>query len=73
MILFSMYYVKFTKLQSHGSVCVFSSPNSWYKGIVFYSHFLVQPLHVGFTGDLGGNTITVHWYRRKANLHYVSV
>ncbi|RYR18696.1 hypothetical protein Ahy_B03g063310 isoform E [Arachis hypogaea] len=29
------------------------------------------PLHVGFLGDLGGNTITVRWYRRKTNLHHV--
>lgn len=40
---------------------------------IFGSHFLVQPLHVGFTGDLGGNSITVRWYRRKTNLHHVSV
>ena len=31
-----------------------------------------QPLHVGFTGDLGGNTIIVRWYHRKTNLHHVS-
>ncbi|KAF2572301.1 hypothetical protein F2Q70_00005615 [Brassica cretica] len=30
-----------------------------------------QPLHVGFLGDEGGNTITVRWYRRKTNLHHV--
>uniref|UniRef100_A0A0R0IMV3 Aspergillus nuclease S1 n=1 Tax=Glycine max TaxID=3847 RepID=A0A0R0IMV3_SOYBN len=44
------------------------------EALMFLSHFvgdIHQPLHVGFTGDLGGNTITVHWYRRKANLHYV--
>ncbi|WMV16094.1 hypothetical protein MTR67_009479 [Solanum verrucosum] len=29
------------------------------------------PLHVGFTGDLGGNSIIVRWYRRKTNLHHV--
>lgn len=33
--------------------------------------FLCQPLHVGFIGDEGGNTITVRWYRRKTNLHHV--
>lgn len=33
----------------------------------------MQPLHVGFTGDLGGNKIIVRWYRRKTNLHHVSV
>ncbi|KAK4399066.1 Endonuclease 1 [Sesamum angolense] len=32
---------------------------------------LVAPLHVGFTGDEGGNTIVVRWYRRKTNLHHV--
>ncbi|MCD9645273.1 hypothetical protein HAX54_034099 [Datura stramonium] len=31
---------------------------------------LKLPLHVGFTGDLGGNTIVVRWYRRKTNLHH---
>ncbi|WJX52212.1 hypothetical protein P8452_38348 [Trifolium repens] len=36
------------------------------------SPFLSRPpLHVGFTGDLGGNSITVRWYRRKTNLHHV--
>ncbi|MGI4370232.1 S1/P1 nuclease [Klebsiella pneumoniae] len=28
-------------------------------------------MHVGFTGDAGGNSITVRWYRRKTNLHHV--
>lgn len=31
----------------------------------------MQPLHVGYASDKGGNTIEVHWYRRKANLHHV--
>ncbi|KAL4304395.1 hypothetical protein GQ457_10G022150 [Hibiscus cannabinus] len=30
-----------------------------------------QPLHVGFAEDKGGNTIDVHWYKRKAVLHHV--
>jgi hypothetical protein len=30
-----------------------------------------QPLHVGYEKDEGGNTIVVHWYRRKTNLHHV--
>lgn len=41
---------------------------------MFLSHFIGdvhQPLHVGFLGDLGGNTIQVRWYRRKSNLHHV--
>lgn len=32
----------------------------------------LQPLHVGFTSDKGGNTIDVHWYTRKSVLHHVS-
>ncbi|KAJ4982376.1 hypothetical protein NE237_033213 [Protea cynaroides] len=44
------------------------------EALLFLSHFIGdvhQPLHVGFTGDEGGNTILVHWYRRKSNLHHV--
>ncbi|XP_009411988.2 endonuclease 4 isoform X3 [Musa acuminata AAA Group] len=44
------------------------------EALLFLSHFIGdihQPLHVGFTGDAGGNTITVCWYRRKTNLHHV--
>ncbi|XP_028767640.1 endonuclease 4-like [Neltuma alba] len=44
------------------------------ESLMFLSHFVGdvhQPLHVGFTGDLGGNTIIVRWYRRKTNLHHV--
>lgn len=32
----------------------------------------LQPLHCGFVSDKGGNTINVHWYTRKQNLHHVS-
>lgn len=44
------------------------------EAVMFLAHFIGdvhQPLHVGFTGDAGGNTIKVHWYHRKANLHHV--
>ncbi|KAF5742248.1 hypothetical protein HS088_TW09G00292 [Tripterygium wilfordii] len=44
------------------------------EALMFLSHFIGdvhQPLHVGFTGDEGGNTIILHWFRRKANLHHV--
>lgn len=44
------------------------------EALMFLAHFVGdvhQPLHVGFTGDLGGNSIEVRWYRRKTNLHYV--
>ncbi|XP_012845946.1 PREDICTED: endonuclease 2-like [Erythranthe guttata] len=32
---------------------------------------LLQPLHVGFTSDKGGNTIRVTWFTRKQVLHHV--
>jgi hypothetical protein len=41
---------------------------------MFLAHFVGdvhQPLHCGRADDLGGNTIIVHWYRRKSNLHHV--
>ncbi|GAA0143131.1 hypothetical protein LIER_03886 [Lithospermum erythrorhizon] len=44
------------------------------EALMFLSHFvgdIHQPLHVGFLGDEGGNTIIVHWYTRKANLHHI--
>lgn len=44
------------------------------EALMFLSHFIGdvhQPLHVGFVGDEGGNTITVRWYKRKTNLHHV--
>ncbi|CAM6021896.1 unnamed protein product [Sphagnum balticum] len=44
------------------------------EAILFLAHFvgdIHQPLHVGFTSDLGGNTISVHWYKRKYNLHHI--
>ncbi|XVF84774.1 hypothetical protein PTKIN_Ptkin17bG0065600 [Pterospermum kingtungense] len=44
------------------------------EALLFLSHFMGdihQPLHVGFASDKGGNTIDVHWYRRKEVLHHV--
>ncbi|CAH2078355.1 unnamed protein product [Thlaspi arvense] len=44
------------------------------EALMFLSHYMGdvhQPLHTGFLGDLGGNTIIVHWYQRKTNLHHV--
>ncbi|KAL3627678.1 Endonuclease 4 [Castilleja foliolosa] len=44
------------------------------EALMFLSHFIGdvhQPLHVGFVGDEGGNTIIIRWYRRKTNLHHV--
>ncbi|GLJ33499.1 hypothetical protein SUGI_0673850 [Cryptomeria japonica] len=44
------------------------------EALLFLSHFvgdIHQPLHCGFSGDLGGNTIILHWYGQKSNLHHV--
>ncbi|XP_020191626.1 endonuclease 2 [Aegilops tauschii subsp. strangulata] len=44
------------------------------EALLFLSHFMGdihQPLHCGFASDRGGNTIDVHWYRRKTVLHHV--
>ncbi|KAG0500146.1 hypothetical protein HPP92_000218 [Vanilla planifolia] len=44
------------------------------ESLMFLAHFvgdIHQPLHAGFAADLGGNTIVVHWYKRKSNLHHV--
>ncbi|CAN6457696.1 unnamed protein product [Victoria cruziana] len=68
-----------------GAVQNFTSQLSHYKdgssdrrynfteALLFLSHFMGdihQPLHVGFTSDEGGNTINLHWFRRKSNLHH---
>ncbi|KAJ3704045.1 hypothetical protein LUZ61_007750 [Rhynchospora tenuis] len=50
-------------------------PTSTYnltQALMFLAHFMGdvhQPLHVGFTTDAGGNSITVYWYTTKTNLH----
>ncbi|WJX57780.1 hypothetical protein P8452_43305 [Trifolium repens] len=44
------------------------------QALYFLSHFLGdihQPLHCGFLSDKGGNSITVHWFTRKQNLHHI--
>ncbi|CAA7394687.1 unnamed protein product [Spirodela intermedia] len=44
------------------------------EALLFLSHFMGdihQPMHVGFTGDEGGNTIQLRWFNRKSNLHHV--
>lgn len=60
-----------TRLPMDGHKCTYSisrnTPSS--KSIVMPCY--VQPLHVGFTSDRGGNTIDVHWYTRKQVLHHV--
>ncbi|KAI4342965.1 hypothetical protein MLD38_027523 [Melastoma candidum] len=44
------------------------------EALLFLSHFMGdihQPMHVGFSSDEGGNTIELHWFHRKSNLHHV--
>lgn len=59
------------------SACHYPSSDIKYnltEALMFLSHFIGdvhQPLHCGFLGDLGGNRIHLHWYRRKSNLHHV--
>ncbi|XP_022968126.1 endonuclease 2 [Cucurbita maxima] len=51
-----------------------SSQYNLTEALLFLSHFMGdihQPLHVGFAEDKGGNTIEVHWYTRKQNLHHI--
>ncbi|KAL1201810.1 Endonuclease 5 [Cardamine amara subsp. amara] len=51
-----------------------NSQNNLTEALLFLSHYMGdvhQPLHTGFLGDLGGNTIIVHWYHHKTNLHHV--
>uniref|UniRef100_A0A0E0PF00 Aspergillus nuclease S1 n=1 Tax=Oryza rufipogon TaxID=4529 RepID=A0A0E0PF00_ORYRU len=51
-----------------------SSPYDPTESLMFLAHFVGdvhQPLHCGHVKDLGGNTIIVHWYTRKSNLHHV--
>lgn len=60
-----------SQLQGYGDS---SSGYNLTESLMFLAHFMGdvhQPLHVGFADDEGGNTIVVHWYRRKTNLHHV--
>ncbi|KAK9267924.1 hypothetical protein L1049_010361 [Liquidambar formosana] len=44
------------------------------EALLFLSHFMGdihQPMHCGFTSDLGGNTVALRWFKRKSNLHHV--
>ncbi|GAB2298718.1 Endonuclease 4 [Dionaea muscipula] len=52
----------------------FKSKYNLTEALMFLAHFIGdvhQPLHVGFTSDEGGNTIRLHWFRQKCNLHHV--
>ncbi|KAF3788841.1 Endonuclease 2 [Nymphaea thermarum] len=54
-------------LESAVIVCLSSS----FSFISLSGYGFVQPLHVGFTTDKGGNTIDVKWFTRKTVLHHV--
>lgn len=65
-----------SQLLTYGSSSSHSSSAQYNltQALLFLSHFMGdihQPLHVGFTSDRGGNTIDVHWYKRKTVLHHV--
>ncbi|KAJ1694322.1 hypothetical protein LUZ63_011020 [Rhynchospora breviuscula] len=56
------------------NLCTYDYTNNLTQALMFLSHFMGdvhQPLHVGFTTDAGGNSITVYWYNVKTNLHSV--
>ncbi|GAB2280054.1 hypothetical protein Dimus_014692 [Dionaea muscipula] len=40
-------------------------------GLCGYPGRVGQPLHCGHAVDKGGNTIDLHWYKAKSNLHHV--
>uniref|UniRef100_A0A453DAE3 Aspergillus nuclease S1 n=1 Tax=Aegilops tauschii subsp. strangulata TaxID=200361 RepID=A0A453DAE3_AEGTS len=44
------------------------------EALLFLSHFMGdihQPMHVGFTSDMGGNSVNLRWFKHKSNLHHV--
>lgn len=51
-----------------------SSAEQKWQALAFYTHFvgdIHQPLHVGRSADLGGNTIKINWLGKATNLHAV--
>ncbi|KAL1223319.1 Endonuclease 2 [Cardamine amara subsp. amara] len=63
-----------TQLLTYNTAASSKSQYNLTEALLFLSHFMGdihQPLHVSFASDKGGNTIEVHWYRRKANLHHI--
>ncbi|XP_012484687.1 endonuclease 4 isoform X3 [Gossypium raimondii] len=54
--------------------CNYKYGHNLTEALIFLAHYMAdvhQPLHVGFTGDLGGTILKVRWYRKKTNLHHV--
>ncbi|XP_010542169.1 PREDICTED: endonuclease 2 [Tarenaya hassleriana] len=63
-----------TQLLSYNAESSSKSEYNLTESLLFLSHFMGdihQPLHTAFASDKGGNTIDVHWYRRKESLHHV--
>ncbi|XP_021837903.1 endonuclease 2 [Spinacia oleracea] len=65
-----------TQLLAHknNNLLTLSNQYNGTEALLFLSHFMGdihQPLHVSHASDKGGNTIDVHWYTRKTNLHHV--
>ncbi|CAF2063216.1 hypothetical protein Bca4012_101294 [Brassica carinata] len=63
-----------TQLLTYNTAAASKPQYNLTEALLFLSHFMGdihQPLHVGFASDKGGNTIEVHWYTRKANLHHI--
>ncbi|KAJ4870555.1 Endonuclease 2 [Raphanus sativus] len=63
-----------TQLLSYNTAAASTPQYNLTEALLFLSHFMGdihQPLHVSFASDKGGNTIEVHWYTRKANLHHI--
>ncbi|KAL1560176.1 Endonuclease 4 [Salvia divinorum] len=61
-------------MSEHDDSGLYATSHNLTEALMFLSHYIGdvhQPLHVGFLGDLGGNSITIRWYRRKTNLHHV--
>lgn len=48
-----------------------NNPNESLKFLIHYIGDIHQPLHVGFIGDKGGNTLKGHFLGHKTNLHQV--
>ncbi|XAR59123.1 hypothetical protein NMG60_11014780 [Bertholletia excelsa] len=64
----------FTNQLSHYREGTSDRRHNMTEALLFLSHFvgdIHQPMHVGYTSDEGGNTIDLHWFRHKSNLHHV--
>lgn len=66
-----------SQLLTYNNNKIIPAPSAEYnltEALLFLGHLMGdihQPLHVGHPSDKGGNTIDVHWYRRKTVLHHV--